>query len=178
MNPHNIEVGLCPPWMTVVQSKLGLRGSSNGRDDVPTAAVQNMLKRVGATATTSEKDGAVHVTYWCSAFANACLEEADIAGTKNAAAKSFLSWGSALNQPRFGAICVLKRKGGNHVSFYVDTLADGHLLLLGGNQGNMVRFSRFPLDQVHDRGIRWPSLLHHGKVQENVLRNDVSIRAK
>ena len=160
---------LAPSWMLGAARKLGLQGSANSANNIPTQQVQEFLKAVHAPLLTTEKDGSTHVTHWCAAFANACLKEAGIAGTNSAAANSFLHWGSPLTEPRFGTICVLKRKGGNHVAFFVDTFPDGALLLLGGNQGHMVRFGKFTKIHLHTNGYRWPSFLHKGMPQDSAL---------
>lgn len=65
-------------------------------------------------------------------------------------------WGKRLTEPREGCIVVFKRgtnpKSG-HVAFYVGKDGD-YIRALGGNQGDMVKVSRFPATSV--LGYRWP----------------------
>jgi uncharacterized protein (TIGR02594 family) len=96
----------------------------------------------------------VHITYWCSAFVNWCMEEVRIQGTGNAAASSWLKWGKHLSTPKLGCVTIMRRSGGNHVGFYIDSSAH-YITLLGGNQGNEVKISHgFHKNDL--RGYRWP----------------------
>lgn len=98
-------------------------------------------------------------TPWCSAFANWVMEQANIAGTGLANARSWYTWGQPLpdSAPVYGAIAVLWRgspsswKG--HVGFYVGREGD-RLFLLGGNQGNAVNISHYRISRL--LGFRWP----------------------
>ena len=101
-------------------------------------------------------------TPWCAAFVNCCLAQAQIPGTKSAAARSFLKWGAA-RDPRPGAIVVIRRlvgttpitASGFHVGFFVSG-TEKTIRLLGGNQGNAVKESDFPLLKWNVLAIRWP----------------------
>lgn len=94
-------------------------------------------------------------TPWCASFVSAVLELAGIQSARSAWARSYLNWGHPLNGPAVGAIAVLERgpKSG-HVAFVVGRNVDEHLLLLGGNQSDMVKVSAFPVSRVI--GYRWP----------------------
>lgn len=76
-------------------------------------------------------------TPWCSAFVNWCMTRAGVKGTGSAAARSWLSWGHPLEEPRRGCVAVLSRDGGGHVGFYLRTVGS-QIHLFGGNQNNMV----------------------------------------
>ena len=94
---------------------------------------------------------------WCSSFANWCMKQAGIEGTNSAAARSWLTWGKKLDEPRNGCVVVLKR-GANpaqgHVAFYVGD-GTGNVRVLGGNQGNQVKISNYPKSML--LGYRWPN---------------------
>lgn len=101
---------------------------------------------------------------WCSSFVNWCLRQAGIDGTRSAAAISWLSWGRASNA-RQGAVALIYNpsarntrlsRSGNHVGFLVQETAT-HFILLGGNQGDQVRVSRYPKTRWRLRAYRWPS---------------------
>jgi uncharacterized protein (TIGR02594 family) len=85
---------------------------------------------------------------WCSSFANFIVEKCGDKGTKSAAARSWLNWGKVLETPEPGCIVVLERKDQNnpnsaHVTFYVCPDGDDHIQCIGGNQGDMVKQSRY-----------------------------------
>ncbi|MCK9912991.1 hypothetical protein MXD81_27815, partial [Microbacteriaceae bacterium K1510] len=61
-------------------------------------------------------------------------------------ARSYLQWGEALGEARFGAIAVLSRgsdPAAGHVGFLVGE-TQGHVVLLGGNQGDAVGVAAYP----------------------------------
>ncbi|MGE3064751.1 MAG: TIGR02594 family protein [Hyphomicrobiaceae bacterium] len=93
---------------------------------------------------------------WCAAFVGACLDRAGIAGTRSLLARSYLDWGTALTEPRLGAVAVLPRGSDpalGHVGFLVGVTADS-LLLLGGNQSGCVGVAPFARTVL--LGLRWP----------------------
>ncbi|MFA0964567.1 TIGR02594 family protein [Roseivirga sp. BDSF3-8] len=93
-------------------------------------------------------------TAWCSAFMNWCVEMAGYAGTNSAWALNWRHWGQEA-EARRGAIAVFKRfvfKNDQrytfgHVGFYLgrDPDKDERVLILGGNQGNRVKVSSYPV---------------------------------
>lgn len=58
-------------------------------------------------------------------------------------ALNWLTWGERLADPMVGAVGVLRRDGGGHVTLIVGINANGDLLGLGGNQSDGVRISAF-----------------------------------
>lgn len=94
---------------------------------------------------------------WCAAFVNAMLIVAGFIGTGQAWARSFLSCGKKLRVPKLGCIVVLTRgmsKTNGHVGFYITTLKNGKILILGGNQDDKVCLKVYDADRV--LGYRWP----------------------
>ena len=91
---------------------------------------------------------------WCSSFVNWCLIQAGKRGTNSAAAVSWLDWGVHLQNPRLGAITVVRGPYGEHVAFYKSG-GPGALTLLGGNQGDQVKYSTFG-GSYEILGFRWP----------------------
>lgn len=97
-------------------------------------------------------------TPWCSAFVNFAIQNSIMdngdrgKGTRNAMARSWLSWGRQLITPEVGCIVVLER-GNNgysgHVGFFVGYSKDKTLItLLGGNQNDSVCYKEYPTDKV------------------------------
>ena len=83
---------------------------------------------------------------WCSSFVCACIENAGIRSTRSKSARSWLRWGYGC-EAEYGAVCVLWRvdpkSWQGHVGFLVGW-DDESVYLLGGNQSNRVRVSRYP----------------------------------
>lgn len=131
------------PWMAIARKYLGTREIAGPQDNPQVIAWH------GTTTLGADDDE----TPWCSSFVNGVMTEAGYKGTNSAAASSWLDWGIELAGPRYGAIVVLSRTGGNHVGFYLDN--DGtRVKLLGGNQGDKVSEAWFSLGSL--RGYRWP----------------------
>ena len=92
---------------------------------------------------------------WCSSFVNAMVERAGLVGTGSKSARSWLGWGKSTNAV-YGSICVLWRVDPQgwqgHVGILVGHDAE-NVYLLGGNQSNRVRVSRYPKSRVLE--YRW-----------------------
>jgi uncharacterized protein (TIGR02594 family) len=97
---------------------------------------------------------------WCAIFANACLEEAGVPGTRSAMARSFEKHKNfvKLAGPALGAISTYwrgsKSSGSGHVNFYAGTDAKGHIGI-GGNQSDQV--SAAYMDMTRHTGFWWPA---------------------
>jgi uncharacterized protein (TIGR02594 family) len=89
-------------------------------------------------------------TAWCAAFVGARLEEAGIRSTRKLNARSYLDWGTPvkLEDAKEGDIVVFWRgsKDGwqGHVGFFV-RIEEGNIIVLGGNQTNMVKESPYSI---------------------------------
>lgn len=127
----------------------------------PNAIAQSMVGMTeGANATTLAnfiRDFAgleidPRTTAWCAAFVNAVLGASGIEGTGALNARSFLSFGTATNDPRPGDIVVLSRGDPNgwqgHVGFFQGYDANGNILVLGGNQSDSVSVAAYSSDRL------------------------------
>lgn len=94
-------------------------------------------------------------TPWCAAFVGAVLERVQITSTRFESAKSYLSWGTKLDEPVYGCVAVFTRSGGGHVGFVVGRDARGDLMILGGNQNDEVNIRAFSPSRVSS--YRWPA---------------------
>lgn len=94
-------------------------------------------------------------TPWCASFVSAVLELDGNQSARSAWARSYLEWGAGISAPALGAIAVLERgpKSG-HVAFVAGRDAANNIMLLGGNQSDMVKISPFKIERVLD--YRWP----------------------
>jgi uncharacterized protein (TIGR02594 family) len=146
------------PWMKIAVDEVGIH-----EDALPGAHTPRILEYHTATSLHASTDE----TPWCSSFINWVMMKAGYEGTNNALAKSWLEWGVSLASPREGAITVIKKKDagsdaatgsstGFHVALYVGS-TPSHIRLLGGNQGDQVKYSNFSLSSYEVKGYRWPS---------------------
>lgn len=93
---------------------------------------------------------------WCGAFVAKCFADCKMAFPKHyARALAWAEWGQPLQRPIRGCVVVFSRLGGGHVGFVLGQSEDGGLLVLGGNQNDAVRVSRFSRSAV--RAYRWPA---------------------
>ena len=140
---------MTPEWMQVAEREL-----ARGVRELPGPADNPRIVEYHAATSFRATDDEVP---WCSSFVNWCLQQTGREGTRSAAARSWLYYGTALDAPEYGCIVVLAR-GTNpaqgHVAFYTDTRPDGHLLLLGGNQSDAVSIAAYPSDRL--LAYRWP----------------------
>ncbi len=140
-------------WFETAKKEIGVAEKPGS------AANTRILDYFKATTLATKSDE----TAWCAAFVNWCLEQAGKTGTKSAAAASFVNWGTN-GGAKTGAITVIHNpsmantslsRSGNHVGFLVEETST-HYVLLGGNQGDQVKESRFPKSSWKLKGHRWP----------------------
>lgn len=104
------------------------------------------------------------VTPWCAAFVNSVLRASGRDGTNSLLARSFLDFGTPVDEPQEGDIVVLWRdrpdswKG--HVGFYAGQTDDGKIRVLGGNQDNQVSEKTYPASRL--LGYRRPPRIGQG----------------
>jgi uncharacterized protein (TIGR02594 family) len=143
--------------MTIAEAEVGVH-----EDAIPGRQNQRIIEYHQATSLRATTDEVP----WCSSFVNWVMKQAGYRGTNSALAKSWLDWGLAIESPRAGAVVVIKKKGaasdvatgsstGFHVAFFV-SVSPAYIRLLGGNQGDQVRYSNFYLKGYDIKGYRWP----------------------
>ena len=86
-------------------------------------------------------------TAWCSAFANWVCKKVGVPYSGKLNARSWLSVGVQVENPRQGDIVVLWRENPNswkgHVGFYIRQTKNW-VYVLGGNQNNAVNIQAYP----------------------------------
>lgn len=147
------------PWLIIARAELGVSERLGPGQHNPRIVEYHSTTSLGA----SDDE-----TPWCSSFVNWVLVHAGCKGTGSARARDWLSWGSALQFPRPGAVTVLHRRhaggrdgstgssSGFHVAFLISATPT-QVRLLGGNQSNQVRYSNFSLAGYEVSGYRWPT---------------------
>jgi uncharacterized protein (TIGR02594 family) len=136
-----------PRWLTAAWAELGTKEVAGNNDN---SAVVSYFRETGQNEPLHDE------TPWCAAFAGAMLARGGEQHTGSLLARSYLSWGEALSEPRPGAITVLERAGdpnAGHVGFLIG-MSGKHVFLLGGNQGDSVSVAAF--DAAHVLAYRWP----------------------
>lgn len=135
-----------PAWLSKARTYLGQKEIKGAKHN---PMILRMWTLIRAPFTDDE-------TPWCAGFVGGVLEEVGIKSSRSAAARSYLKWGVKISKPEIGAIVVFERGPVNgHVGFIVGKDAKGNLLVLGGNQGDMVKISPFATGRV--LGYRWPA---------------------
>src|SRR5262245_16950073 len=101
-------------------------------------------------------------TAWCGVAAGYCLSEAGFIPPFGPTDTTRFGWADSFRtSPNFvklsdyvpGAIVVMTRSGGNHVTFF-ESESGSNINCRGGNQSNSVNVSSFPKSNV--TGIMWP----------------------
>ena len=87
---------------------------------------------------------------WCSTFLNAMADAAGLEKSSKANARSWLQVGIEIDNPIVGDVVVFwresKKSWKGHVGVFVGFSEDGkNILVLGGNQGNEVNISKYPI---------------------------------
>jgi uncharacterized protein (TIGR02594 family) len=145
-----------PSWLKIAAKEIGNKEIKGPKSN------QRIITYHSATTLYSKSDE----THWCSSFANWVMNEAGYAGTNSAAAVSWKGWGKEITEPREGAITIIYRQpkkvdgkmtsSGNHVAFFISQTST-HLNLLGGNQSDMVKVSKFRKRAYKTIMYRWPT---------------------
>ena len=134
-------------WMTIAESEVGIKTFAEGESNPRITEYHN------CTSLKGYDDKAA----WCSSFVNWVFEKSGYLGTQSALARSWLSWGIELIEPRVGCVVVLEREEPDgwqgHVGFFLKTDGD-QIFLLGGNQLDEVREHSYPIASV--LAYRWP----------------------
>lgn len=113
-------------------------------------------------------------TPWCGSFAAISLLRASrFVPKEKFRALAYLDAGLRLSKPAYGCIVVFTRDGGGHVGFVVGKDVRGNLMVLGGNQNDMVCISPFKFDRV--AGYVWPALANGQQTTPHEFRYDLPI---
>lgn len=138
-----------PAWLAKARSYLGLK-------EIPGKSTSTVIAGWLAKLKAPWKDDE---TAWCGTFVAAVFSEIGYVPVKGwAGARNWLNYGIKLPSPGVGCIVVFWRgniKGwSGHVGFVVGKDKNGNLMVLGGNQGDMVSIK--PFSRARVLGYRWP----------------------
>ncbi|TXI86724.1 MAG: TIGR02594 family protein [Chryseobacterium sp.] len=151
-------------WMAEARKHIGVK-EVPGKDNNPT--IIGWLKILKAAWSDDS-------TPWCASFAAISLLRANrFVPKEKFRALAYLDAGIRLSRPAYGCIVVFKRDGGGHVGFVAGKDKSGNLMVLGGNQNDMVCISPFKFDRVV--GYVWPALSNGQQTTPNEFRYDLPI---
>ena len=149
------------PWLDIAEDELGVK---ERRGDQHHPRILEYL----ATTTLGERPRSRDETAWCAAFVGFCLLKAGKPSTRNALARSFVTYGAGVacegeglgvlrRYCQVGDICVIrhKRRKNYHVGFLY-RVGKRHVVLLGGNQSDAVSFERYRLRAWEIVAVRRP----------------------
>lgn len=128
------------PWMNTAQQELGQKEIAGSKANPRIMAYHKAAKYAA-------KDDSGGVNAWCASFIAWVMTQNGYQPVHHAmGAKSWTHFGKKIKSPVYGAIAIKSRKGGGHVAFVVGRSRDNkYLYMLGGNQSDMVRVTRYPL---------------------------------
>lgn len=134
-------------WMAIARGELGIKEYAGKFNNNPRIIEYHKTTSLGA----SEDE-----VSWCAAFVGWVMIQAGYTSTRSALARSYLTWGTPLSAPQYGAIVVFRR--GNNPTFghvaFVQKFDANYVWCIGGNQSDSVKVSRFRRSSV--LGYRWP----------------------
>jgi len=85
---------------------------------------------------------------WSSGFAEWALNGVGINGPKNNNPIAWANWGTKLEKPVRGCVVIFSFDGLKHVAFYIEDDGEGFIKVLGGNQSDAVKISRYAKKDV------------------------------
>ncbi|WP_417212035.1 TIGR02594 family protein [Acinetobacter venetianus] len=132
-------------WMVEAKKYIGLR-----EDTSKTVHNKTILRWLADLKAWWSEDE----TPWCGVFVAHCLKVAGIPYPKQwYRALAYLNGGAKLSKPCYGCVAVKTRKGGGHVCFVAGVTPSGKLVCIGGNQGNMVSYALYNVNDFEE--FRW-----------------------
>jgi uncharacterized protein (TIGR02594 family) len=151
-----------PPWLTTMRTITGMVETPGAADNPKILAMATEIGRIFPDMK-SYSDQYIHDSIpWCGLTTGYVMSMAGIRPPFGSTdTDRFLwarSWASdagydEIKEPRPGAIAVLERSGGGHVSLYERTEGRNYILR-GGNQGDAINEKPFPISSVVK--LVWP----------------------
>ena len=134
-----------PKWIEIAKKEIGVKEIKGAKDN------ERIVEYHNSTTFKASDDE----TPWCSSFVNWCITKAGYKGTNSAQAISWKRWGKKVDKPVYGCIVIIdysykgeKYKGKGHVGFAVGGDSELNLYLLGGNQSDSVKVSKYRCSSI------------------------------
>lgn len=131
-----------PEWIIVAKKEIGQKEIKGEKHN-------SRILEYHQSTDLNENYASKDETAWCSSFVNWVMKQSGYEGTNKASALSWRSWGEKLKVAQYGCIGIIdysykgeKYIGSGHVGFVVGK-DDTGIYLLGGNQSDSVKVSKF-----------------------------------
>ena len=141
------------PWLDIALTQVGQK---EVRGKAANTAIIEKFAKVGHDEIDSDE------VAWCAVNVGACLVDAGYTippREVNMMARSYLNYGTKLDAPRPGCICVMPRGKPpfGHVGIVKDVdLVAGTMTLVEGNTSNQVKIVERKITEALPNGFRWP----------------------
>jgi len=152
-----------PPWLQEMRVITGTKEVPGSGNNPQILAMADDIARIFPYMETYCAQYQHDETPWCGLAAGWCLASSGIAPPFGATDTQRFLWADSfrtdpgmikLGAPVPGCIVVMKRSGGNHVTFY-ESDAGSNINCRGGNQSDMVNVSAYAKSGV--TGYMWPA---------------------
>lgn len=137
-----------PEWIAAAEQEYGV-GEAEETDKKKISEYHSTTKNLPKAG----KKQLAEETPWCSSFVNWVMIQAGIEGTNSRSSHSWRNWGDTLDKPAVGSVAFIDwgpiypdkpdKQGKGHVGFVVGKTDKGRIVLLGGNQGDKVKYAAF-----------------------------------
>jgi len=154
-NVENTFIEGRAPWMKIVLDEAKNYGGHYENSDPLKSRIKNAYFTIANEYVNPTKSPAN--TSWCAAFASWVLQQTNFSNPSTCRAREFdpaYDWNGAkagdrdsgmreIQEPVYGCIVVWRsNSGGGHVGFYYGKTAENKIVVIGGNQGNSLKFSQ------------------------------------
>jgi uncharacterized protein (TIGR02594 family) len=158
-----------PPWLSVMRTLTGTKEVPGPEANPVITGMTTEIARIwsdvpGMETYCNQPAWDSDETAWCGVAAAYCLSEAGYMVPFGNGDTGKFGWADSFRTSPYlvqlsdyvpGAIVVMTRSGGNHVTMYESDAGGGYINCRGGNQSNSVNVSSFAKSGV--TGIMWPA---------------------
>jgi len=170
-----------PPWLNVMRTLTGTREIAGPEANPVITGMTDEIKRAwpdvpGMATYCDQPAWNSDETAWCGVAAGYCVSEAGYMPPFGNTDTTRFGWADSFRtSPDFvqlsgyvpGAIVVMTRSGGNHVTFF-ESESGSNINCRGGNQSDSVNVTSFPKSNV--TGIMWPKNAPMPAVPRSTIR--------
>jgi uncharacterized protein (TIGR02594 family) len=153
-----------PPWLSVMRAITGVKEAPGDADNPQILAMRDEIARHFPDMRSYCNQYQHDETPWCGLAGAYCMAEVDIRPPFGPTDTDKWMWAKSwadpndynfmpISSPRPGAVVVMERQGGGHITFYESTEGSNYKCR-GGNQGDAINVSSYPKSQVI--ALMWP----------------------
>jgi len=171
-----------PPWLSVMRTLTGTREVPGPEANPVITGMTTEIARIwsevpGMATYCNQPAWDSDETAWCGVASAYCVSEAGYMPPFGDGDTGKFGWADSFRtSPDFvqlsdyvpGAIVVMTRSGGNHVTMYESDAGNGYINCRGGNQSDSVNVTSFPKSNV--TGIMWPATAPMPQIPRQTIR--------